>query len=296
LLTFGYSLVDSLAAVTFQFGWQKKESSVNLELLHSPYPVGLKVTVFTIFAAAMMLFLIRRFSLARREEERLSGELAAARGMQSLLVPAANVATPGFHLESIYLPASEVGGDFFQVLPGKDGSLLIVVGDVSGKGLKAAMTVSAIVGALRGCTFCAPAEVLAYLNGILHGQIGGFVTCTAALITEDGAMIVANAGHLAPYKNGEEMSVPSGIPLGMLAEASYEETKFELAPADHLTFVSDGVVEARNAKGELLGFERVAALTNQPAAAIAEAAERWGQEDDITVVSLALAPAGVAHV
>jgi serine phosphatase RsbU (regulator of sigma subunit) len=83
--------------------------------------------------------------------------------------------TPGYAVESVYLPAQQVGGDFFQVLPGEDGSLLIVVGDVSGKGLKAAMTVSTIVGALRGCTMRKPAKVLAYLNRILYGQISGLL-------------------------------------------------------------------------------------------------------------------------
>ena len=73
-----------------------------------------------------------------------------------MLIPAKASCAPGFSVESVYLPAQEVGGDFFQVLPGDDGSLLIVIGDVSGKRLKAAMTVSAIVGALRGCTLRAP--------------------------------------------------------------------------------------------------------------------------------------------
>ena len=81
-------------------------------------------------------------------------------------------------------------------MPANDGSLLVVVGDISGKGLKAAMTVGAIIGALRGCSVRKPAEVLAHLNRILHRQITGFVTCTTALIAANGYMTLANAGNL----------------------------------------------------------------------------------------------------
>src|SRR5260370_21938824 len=93
---------------------------------------------------------------------------------------------PVFPTEGFSLPASEVGGDFYQIMPANDGSLLVVVGDVSGKGLKAAMTVSAIIGALRGCPVRKPAEVLAHLNPVLHGQITGFVTSTRARISANG--------------------------------------------------------------------------------------------------------------
>ena len=99
-------------------------------------------------------------------------------------------------------------------------------------------------------------------------------------------MTLANAGNPAPYRNGEEMAVPSGLPLGLVAEGRYEETRYQIAPDDRLTFVSDGILEATNAKGELYGFERTQAVSNQTADTIAEAARQFGQEDDITVVSL----------
>ncbi|HEV2323772.1 MAG TPA: SpoIIE family protein phosphatase [Terracidiphilus sp.] len=289
VLYYSFRLLGHLSVASFQLGWQKTRMTVDFPLISRPFPLTLYGIFGYVFVLSLLLFLVRRFSAARQEEARLSQEMEAARSVQSLLIPAAPPATPGFAVEHIYLPASEVGGDFFQVLPGDDGSLLIVVGDVSGKGLQAAMTVSAIVGALRDGHERRPAQVLAHLNRILSGQIGGFVTCSATLIADDGAMIVANAGHLPPYRNGEELAVPSGLPLGMLADASYEEQSYELAPTDRLTFISDGVVEARNAKGELLGFDRMAALTRKPAAEIAEAPQRWGQQDDITVLTLALA-------
>ncbi len=286
LLVYGFTAVDNLIGIAFQFGWQSWALSLNLSFVHFSFQLGLKDLLFTIFAFTMMVFLIRRFSLGRREEERLSGELEAARSMQSLLVPASAPHTPGFAVESVYLPASEVGGDFFQVQPGDDGSLLIVVGDVSGKGLKAAMTVSTIVGALRNEKERGPAEVLANLNRVLHGQIGGFVTCCAAFISADGAMTIANAGHLSPYLNGEELAVAAGLPLGMLAEGTYELTVYPLSAGDRLSFMSDGVVEARNTNGELYGFERTQQISQQTAASIAEIARHFGQEDDITVLRI----------
>ena len=286
LLVYGFYIADNVTAAVYQLGWQSRLFSLDITVLHFPYNFGLKDLVFFVFALAMMLFLVRRFSLARREEERLSGELEAARGMQSLLVPSTAPNTPGFTVESVYVPASEVGGDFFQVQPDEEGSLLIVVGDVSGKGLKAAMTVSTIVGALRGCSLRAPAKILAHLNLVLHGQITGFATCCVTLIAADGLMTIANAGHLSPYRNGEELAVPGGLPLGLAADAGYEETEFHLAPGDRLTFMSDGVVEAQNSHRELFGFDRTRQISNRPAATIAETAKNFGQEDDITVLSV----------
>jgi hypothetical protein len=234
---------------------------------------------------AIFALLAQRAWKEWRARDELRVEFQAAREVQErLVVPAVDV--PGFRIESVYVPAKQVGGDFFRVLPGADGSVLVVVGDVSGKGLKAAMTVSAIMGALRGCTSRKSTEILTYLNHVLYGQIGGLVTCCVALITSDGAMTIANAGNPAPYRNGEEMAVEPGLPLGLAAEPTYGETQFQIAPGDQLTFVSDGVVEATNPQGELYGFERTQAISNQPANTIAEAAARFGQEDDITVLSV----------
>jgi serine phosphatase RsbU (regulator of sigma subunit) len=238
-----------------------------------------------IFLLALLIFLVRRFSMARKEEERMAAEFEAAKSVQSLLIPAI-ASTPGFAVENVYLPAQEVGGDFFQFVPGADGSLLIVMGDVSGKGLKAAMTVSTIVGALRGCAERRPAKVLAYLNAALRGQMTGFFTCAAARIDADGKLTIANAGHLSPYLNGEELVVPPGLPLGIVHEDDYSEMTVQLGADDSLTFLSDGVVEARNDAGELYGFTRTSSISAQPAREIAEAARQFGQEDDITVVTV----------
>ncbi len=236
--------------------------------------------------ASVLAILLGRFVRQWREHQRLEADFENARQVQQLLVPSSSPKTPGFTVESVYLPASEVGGDFFQILPGDNDSLLIIVGDVSGKGLKAAMTVSTIIGALRGCDLRGPADVLAHLNRVLCGHITGFATCCAALIAADGAMTLANAGHIPPYRNGEAMATEGGLPLGMAAGIEYEEARVQLAPGDRLTFVSDGVLEATSKTRELFGFDRTQAISTQPAAQIAETARAFGQQDDITVLSV----------
>jgi len=201
---------------------------------------------------------------------------------------------PGYTVESIYLPAQQVGGDFFQILPAGEGGLLLVVGDVAGKGLPAAMLVSVLVGAIRGVAAYTkdPAELLANLNERLVGRAGGgFSTALVAHIAADGSVTVANAGHLSPYLDGKEIALPGALPLGVEGGARYETTQFRLAAGSRLTFYSDGVVEAQNQKGELLGFERGRELSTQPAAAIVEAAKAFGQSDDITVVTIERAEA-----
>lgn len=229
-----------------------------------------------------------------RSREALQAEFEAAREVQERLVTAPGD-VPGFRVESVYAPAMHVGGDFFRVVAENDGSVLVVVGDVSGKGLKAALTVSAMMGALRTMPPLAPAKILAALNRGLVGQMqAGFVTCCAVRIGPTGVMALANAGHPVPYCNGEELELPAGLPLGLSPDANYEETVLLLAADETLTFVSDGVVEARDKKGRLFGFERARRLSVQPAQAIAEAAQRFGQEDDITVLTVAFTPVTVA--
>jgi hypothetical protein len=248
--------------------------------------VGIDIVAWFVLAIIVIALVLRRFLRTQVRQQEMAQEMHQAQEMQRILVPQVPGHTPGFELDAVYLPASEVGGDFFQVQPGNDGSLLVIVGDVSGKGLKAAMTVSTIVGALRGCSIRGPADVLAYLNRVLYGQVSGFVTCSAAVIAADGKMTIANAGHLSPYCNGEELAVAGGLPLGLVAEGSYEETRYQLALGDRLIFMSDGVVEARNTKGELYGFERTRRISKQSAAAIADTAKQFGQEDDISVLSV----------
>jgi len=115
---------------------------------------------------------------------------------------------------------------------------------------------------------------------------GGFVTCCCALFHRASPNVeLANAGHLAPYLHGSEVALDAGMPLGIVADLEYAEKTIEVE-GGCLTFVSDGVVEAANAKGELFGFDRTREMSTRTAQQIADAAKAWGQNDDITVVTV----------
>jgi serine phosphatase RsbU (regulator of sigma subunit) len=163
--------------------------------------------------------------------------------------------------------------------------MLVVIGDVAGKGLKAAMNVSMVMGALRQSIERSPAKILAALNRVLLGS-ESFTTCQAAWFSANGELVIANAGHLPPYLNSQEVILPGGLPLGVLPGNSYDEVRLYLHPGDRILFLSDGVVEARQGSGELFGFDRVHNLSNQSAFYIADAAKEFGQEDDITVLTV----------
>lgn len=250
---------------------------------------------FLLSALALFLMLGKRAWTAWGDANDLRVEFEAAREVQERLVM-----TPpeiaGFRMEAAYIPATQVGGDFYHIRPDDQGGVLIVVGDVSGKGLRAAMAVAAIIGALRAMPLLPPSRVLFDLNRGLTGNLShGFVTCSATHIAADGRMTIANAGHIPPYRNGVEMDSDFGLPLGIASTAAYDEHTFHLAPGDTLTFFSDGVVEARNSAGELFGFDRTRNVSTWPASEIAAAAQAFGQQDDITVFTLFFAGAKVAR-
>jgi sigma-B regulation protein RsbU (phosphoserine phosphatase) len=243
----------------------------------------------TIYCVTMLLFLVLRTIGIARERARTAAELEAARTVQQVLIPEQIPSIPGFLLHSVYKPAGQVGGDFFQILPVKGLGVLVVIGDVSGKGMPAAMTVSLLVGTVRTLAHYtqSPGEILAAMNQrMLARSGGGFTTCLALRCDADGKLTIANAGHIAPYVAGKELSLENGLPLGLAADTRYTESLFQLAPGEQVTLVTDGVVEARDHAGELLGFERSAALSIEPAEAIARTAQAFGQEDDITVLTL----------
>ncbi|HUA61101.1 MAG TPA: SpoIIE family protein phosphatase [Verrucomicrobiae bacterium] len=248
------------------------------------YRVSTLSTIFVALAASLALLALRRLITDRVERQRLSSELDAARAVQQMLLESEAPAAGAWSIETRYLPAQEVGGDFYQILEAADGGRIVLVGDVSGKGLKAAMIVSAAIGMLRQEKSASPARILAALNQGLAGHTGGgFVTCCCARFDPAGAVTVANAGHLAPYCDGREVEVEPGLPLAVALDVTYAESAVQGAA---FTFLSDGVVEATNGEGELFGFHRSAEIAGKPAATIAEAARIWGQTDDITVVTV----------
>lgn len=278
-------------------GWGKLDFLAD-PILMGPIPLQLADVGDFFFLLAIGVVIFFRFTRVSREQARSAAELDAAREMQRRMVPAQLPAVAGYTIEAAYLPATEVGGDFYQVLTQRDGSALVVVGDVSGKGLKAAMTGTLALGALRtlAAEDLGPADLLVRLNQqIAAAQEEGFITCLCVRIAADGRVSAANAGHLVPYRNGAEIVVDSGLPLGITADAEYAEAAFALAAGDRLTLLSDGVVEAMNAEGELFGFERSRAISTQSAAQIAAAGQAFGQRDDITVLTLTMEPAEVLH-
>jgi serine phosphatase RsbU (regulator of sigma subunit) len=148
------------------------------------------------------------------------------------------------------------------------------------------LLVAAVLGALAIEKQRNPGLLLADLNQAVTGRTaGGFITACAARFYPDGRAVFANAGQISPYMDGHELELEPGLPLGITSVAEYDETSYE-TNGRSVTLMSDGVVEARNTRGDLLGFERMAQLTLKPAAEIADAAQLWGQEDDITVLTV----------
>jgi Stage II sporulation protein E (SpoIIE) len=234
----------------------------------------------------------RRHIRSKMEKAVLESEMAAAREVQRVMVPEDLPHIEGYAVESIYRPAAEVGGDFFQLIPLKSGRTLSVIGDVSGKGLSAAMIVSMIVGTLRAVSDYTeePAEILDELNRRIFGRIhDGFATCLIVRLEDHGGLTLANAGHLPPYMNGAEVMLPGSLPLGLDEHVEYKQTKLEMAVNDVVVFLTDGVPEAQNEKRQLLGFSRVESMLRDGSTAktVAEAAQQHGQNDDITVLRVA---------
>jgi hypothetical protein len=268
-------------------------------LFNVPYPslhiFSLSIDIGSIasilLALVVAVLAVRRFlrnrvrvELARQVIEQ---DLEQARELQQHVLIPDEINSPDFNVEAAYHPDQVVGGDFFQTIAGRDGNLLVVIGDVSGKGISAAMLVSVLVGAARTRANDSfdPASMLAVLNQRLVGRSGGhFATCLVAELQADGRLRMANAGHIAPYLNGAEIPFAGSLPLGLAGKVEPSLQALQLRPGDQLTFITDGVVEARNAGGELFGFARARIICNEPVSEIVRRAQEFGQNDDITVL------------
>jgi hypothetical protein len=266
------------------------------------FPFGLGIAVRTIINILLVVTIgalaLRRFLRTRvrdslvRESERK--DLEQAQQLQQRVLVPDRIHSSAFSIESEYRPALTVGGDFYQTISKPDGTLVLVIGDVSGKGISAAMLVAVLVGAIRSQVehTSDPALMLATLNRRMMGRSGGhFATCLVAEISPSGIMRTANAGHISPYRNGEEIELEGSLPLGITDNVDYPTQIITLHPGDHLTFITDGVVEATNAAKELYGFDRTRDISNQPAAAIMDHVLTFGQKDDITVLGIQFATA-----
>ena len=240
-------------------------------------------------AAVIALLLLRRLLLSVRRQRQLALDVKQAQELHQVLMPREQPPIPGLAIETEYRPAREVGGDFFQIVQHPtDGSVLIVAGDVVGKGLRAGMLVALLVGAIRTATDTSldPEFVLGVLNKRLLRRGDAQATCLALSIAMDGQAALANAGHMAPYLNAEALPMEGALPLGMIEGAEPSLMRFKLAVGDKLLLMSDGIAEAMDAEGQLFGFERVQELVRSAknAAVVAAEAQRFGQEDDISVI------------
>ena len=286
-----FSTADNLGH--FLIDWRVPHAGILLTreyaILTAPFRVSLSDVGSIISLLGFLSVLVYRFARTSRDQQRLTAALQTAHDVQHRLIPLEIPSLGGLHTEVVYLAAEEVGGDFCQVLPRADGSILVAVGDVSGKGLQAAMLGTFAVGALRSIADenIDPAPTLDRLNHVLmRAGHSGFTTCLCLVLTPTGDVTVANAGHLAPYLDGVEIELAPGLPLGILEDPEYGQVSFTLPAHARLTLISDGVVEARSADGQLFGFERTARASGLPASQIAAQASAHGQQDDITVVTL----------
>jgi len=266
-----------------------------LHLRATWFPSGIPVVLSTFTDIALLIcfsvVLLGHFRSSQRRQQAMEQDVKQAREVQQVLIPEKLPQVAGLTIESEYRPAREVGGDFFQIVPhATDGSVLIVVGDVTGKGLQAGMLVALIVGATRAEAAHSndPLTALNALNQRLCGRGEAHATGLALRVASDGSATLANAGHLPPYLNGKELPMEGALPLGMSPTAKFSLMHFHLAPGDRLLLMSDGVVEAQDKNGQLFGFDRVNQLLQQPITAeeIAAAAQNFGQQDDILVLRI----------
>ncbi|MPZ91665.1 MAG: SpoIIE family protein phosphatase [Actinobacteria bacterium] len=256
-------------------------------------------------AAVRVALLVREHDHDLRERERMESEMRVAQMIQQQLLPRSLPQVEGWDVEVHYHPAREVGGDFYDFMNLPDGRIAIVAGDVTGKGVPAALVMATTRSLLRGeiARKLSPAEVLRCANDQLCNDIpqNMFVTCMFAIIDPStGKTVMANAGHNVPYIcNGLRLREfrATGMPLGLMAGVHYEESETNLRPGDSFVLHSDGVAEARNEDGEMFGFPRMKMVLEQNqdhesaiSSLLAElrtfAGPQWEQEDDITLVVL----------
>ncbi len=238
--------------------------------------------------------------------ERMQQEMRVARLIQQTLLPKQVPNIPGWELAVHYQPARDVGGDFYDFFSRQDGRIVLVVGDVTDKGVPAALVMATTRAILRGAArrMLTPSAALRRSNNLLCPEIppNMFVTCLYAILDPNtGHLAYANAGHDLPIhrSNGQVTEFrATGMPLGLLPDMEYEEKEGYLAPGDSLLLYSDGLVEAHNPEREMFGFPRLKELIaghgdndNLIEFLLGElgafTGADWEQEDDVTLLTLA---------
>jgi serine phosphatase RsbU (regulator of sigma subunit) len=261
---------------------------------------------------ALMAESAERLRRAEEDREREARELSAARVIQHQLLPREMPSLTGWRLAAYYRPAREVGGDFYDFLELPDGRVALVTGDVTDKGIPAALVMATTHSILRGEAreLASPGAVLERANDRLYPDIPAhmFVTCLYAVLdTTTGQLRYANAGHNLPYAataGGVTELRARGMPLGAMPGMAYEENEVYLAPGESVLLHSDGLVEAHDPGGEMFGFPRLRKVIEDSEGGehiieecLAELREfvgnDWEQEDDITLVTLERTQPGV---
>jgi serine phosphatase RsbU (regulator of sigma subunit)/anti-sigma regulatory factor (Ser/Thr protein kinase) len=257
--------------------------------------------------------LVRRQEAEARARERIEQELRVATLIQQNFLPKQLPDYPGWQVSAHYRPAREVGGDFYDFIELPDGRLGLVIGDVTDKGVPAAMVMAATRSVLRASAgrLVRPGEVLARVNDLMCPDMPAkmFVTCLYGVLDVDsGKLVFANAGHNLPYVRTETGTLElraTGMPLGLMPGIDYEEAEAVLEPGQTMLLHSDGVAEAHNASHEMFGFPRLQDVVGARAGSgdvitrVLSELERftpagWEQEDDITLVAITRRRPGAA--
>ena len=254
--------------------------------------------------------LVRQQEAQARERQRIEQELQVAQLIQQHFLPTTLPQPAGWSIEAYYRPARAVGGDFYDVVERPNGTIAFAIGDVTDKGVPAAMVMAATRSLLRaaGAAHDSPGEVLAQVNDLLHGDIPSrmFVTCLFGILDPaSGHLRFANAGHNLPFVRTDDGAIEllaRGMPLGLLPGMPYEEVEAQLLPGQQVLLSSDGIAEAHDPERAMFGIPRLHDVVAGPqerrggliAGVLAEL-ERftgagWEQEDDITLVALSWAP------
>ena len=253
--------------------------------------------------------LVRQQQAEARQRERIEQELKIAQIIQQQFLPKSLPDLPSWHVAAFYRPARTVGGDFYDFIPLPDGRVMFVVGDVTDKGIPAALVMASTHALLRDAAprLISPGKVLGHVNDMLCVDIPAhmFVTCLALVLDPaSGQVEFANAGHDVPYvrtRDGVQELRARGMPLGLMPGMDYEEMRFQFEPGDCALLHSDGLAEAHAPDREMFGFPRVAELVGKGPSGealidlcLTELGTFTGpeheQEDDITLVSLQRSP------
>jgi sigma-B regulation protein RsbU (phosphoserine phosphatase) len=269
----------------------------HLRLVNDPFGISREPTGMVIFIGILVMVLMRQALRTRVRLASVDGELATARRIQLSTIPQAAPAIEGIEVSTLYLPASEVAGDFYDFIAVDPRRFGVLIADVSGHGVPAALVASMLKIALatQSALASSPARLLAELNALFTGRLERqFITAAYVFIdSAAGSIRIASAGHPPPLllraAGGCEELLANGVVLGRFRSARYEEVEAAFGAGDTLVLYTDGITEAQRADGEMFGEERLRETLGRAAATegVAAALRSWTanrQEDDITLL------------